>query len=123
MKFTSINVSGLKESKNFENKVTRLINGYLSENGMDKVNEIHISDAGIRRAGGYGQYELFVNMLLDSHEFNLRSHTTNSMRFDDINSGENENVVSNLLKRLVLDVIEEKIDRISDDLYHESIFD
>lgn len=112
-----VSVVGLHTSNNFENNVQSCINRYLSNYDIKPLEYIYVSDAGIRRKGGYGQYEEYVVIRLDSEDFELKKHTTDAPTYDFFNNDDiNEVTYSNALKRLVLSVIERNYELIEEKL-------
>ena len=117
---TTISVYGLETSKNFESKIARQINDHLNSYDLESVKEIYISDAGMRRASGYGQYKEYVSITIDGVDVELKSHSTDAPDFDFFNNNENMNrTYSNRMKGLIYDVIEKNLELIDETLLKE----
>lgn len=106
----TINIFGLETSKRFENQIRNFIEDQFDFYQVDGVENITLQDAGIRRIGGYGQYEKFVNLFIGNDEYNLTDHTTDSELFDFFNNNEVNRTYSNRMKSLVLEVLESRFE-------------
>lgn len=106
----TINIFGLETSKRFENQIRSFIKKELEFYKIEEFEDINFQDAGIRRIGGYGQYEKFVNLFIGNDEYNLTEHTTDSEIFDFFNNNEVNRTYSNRMKNLVLEVLESRFE-------------
>jgi hypothetical protein len=108
-----ISVNHLTSSKTFEEKVEKLINDHLDDYDYEKAKDIFISGAGMRIAKGYGQFKKFVYIRIDSNDLTLTDHSTDSQLFDFLNHSEDMNKThSDALKALILDVIENNLEKL-----------
>ena len=110
----SIYVYGLENSKNFEKKITNIINKDMAYGGLSKeIKKIRISDAGMKRKSGYGQYVRFLDVEINDTDFFLKEHSTDSMSFDYYNDKESVGQkYSNFIKGIVISIIESNVDAI-----------
>lgn len=114
---TAVNVyvTGLETSANFENKVAKQINDKLMEYGKDPMQVIVINDVGMSW-GGRGQYKQNIELEIDGAEYNFSVHSTDSQLYDEIGDTDNPTAYSNMMKRLVLSIISDKIENIADEI-------
>lgn len=114
---TAVNVyvTGLETSTNFENKVAKQINDKLMEYGKDPMQVIVINDVGMSW-GGRGQYKQNIELEIDGAEYNFSVHSTDSQLYDEIGDTDNPTMYSNMMKRLVLSIISDKLENIADEI-------
>ncbi len=114
---TTVNVyvSRLENSRNFESNVAKEINSKLLEYGQESADIIEINTAGMSWEGR-GQFKKVVSLTIEGEEYNLSVHSTDSQLYDDIKDNDNPTAYSNLLKRLILDVLSSKSETIAEEV-------
>ena len=81
MKPIIYNMLTVKSSKNFENKVQKLL--------PDGVYEIYLQSCGMKRASGYGSYYFVLNACINNENHELKIHTNSAPGWDDWQDLEN----------------------------------
>lgn len=114
---TTVNVyvSSLETTRNFESNVAKEINSKLLEYGQEPADIVEVNSAGMSWEGR-GQFKKVVSLTIEGEEFNLAVHSTDAQLYDEIKDNDNPTAYSNLLKRLVLDVLASKSDTIAEEV-------
>jgi 3-methyladenine DNA glycosylase AlkD len=77
----------------------------LKESG---IQEIYVTNVTIEYGRGYGQYYKRIDFLIDgSDEVTIKKHTTDSITYDELHNTYSEYVVSNILKRVLIELTED----------------
>lgn len=106
MKATVLSTITESSSKNFENKVAKLL--------PKGVNEIFLAHCGMRKASGYGSYYFILDIAINNGEIiTLKSHTNDSQTWDnyqDLEAGTRK--FDNFKKNIAISLLEDNKDRI-----------
>lgn len=107
MKADVLNFITAKSSKNFENKISKLL--------PEGVTEIYLSSCGMQRKGT-GSYNYFLDVVINRNEYmTFTSHTHSSPTWDEYTDFEDRSrKLDNFNKNVALMLIEENIDTILD---------
>ncbi len=103
-------------SRLFESKIAKIINEELNTCGYESVDNIELEsvDMGWK---GYGQYTLLVGLTIDGLQLSLSKHSTDSQLYDKLyNDDIATQTLSNILKRLVLDILSNGVEGLVSDL-------
>ena len=111
----NVYISRLETTRNFESNVAKEINSKLLEYGQEPADIIEINTAGMSWEGR-GQFKKVVALAIEGEEYNLSVHSTDSQLYDEIKDNDNPTAYSNLLKRLVLDVLSFKSETIAEEV-------
>lgn len=111
----NVYISRLETTRNFESNVAKEINSKLLEYGQKPADIIEINTAGMSWEGR-GQFKKVVALAIEGEEYNLSVHSTDSQLYDEIKDNDNPTAYSNLLKRLVLDVLSFKSETIAEEV-------
>ena len=112
----SIRESKIESSKNFESKLTKIVNDKLAEYGKESVESIVINDVGMVWRGK-GQFKEVMNLVIDSFEYNITKHSTNSQLYDDLRDNEiNPTTYNNFIKRFTLSLLNNGSERLIDEI-------
>lgn len=104
---TGVNIydNDIITSRAFESKIAKVVNKELNTCGYESVDfiELEYVDMGWK---GYGQYTLLVGLTIDDLQIVLSEHSTDSQLYDKLyNDDIATRTLSNILKRLVLDIL------------------
>ncbi|HZJ98552.1 MAG TPA: hypothetical protein VFC79_01010, partial [Tissierellaceae bacterium] len=104
---TGVNIydNDIITSRAFESKIAKVVNEELNTCGYESVDfiELEYVDMGWK---GYGQYTLLVGLTIDDLQIVLSEHSTDSQLYDKLyNDDIATRTLSNILKRLVLDIL------------------
>lgn len=104
---TGVNIydNDIITSRAFESKIAKVVNEELNTCGYESVDfiELEYVDMGWK---GYGQYTLLVGLTIDDLQLVLSEHSTDSQLYDKLyNDDIATRTLSNILKRLVLDIL------------------
>ncbi len=106
MKASVLSTITESSSKNFENKVAKLL--------PEGVKDIYLSHCGMRKASGYGSYYFILDIAINNGEiFTLKEHTNSSPTWDeyqDLEAGTRK--FDNFKKNIALSLLESNKDRI-----------
>ena len=112
----SIRESKIESSKNFESKIAKIVNDKLAEYGKESVESIVIYDVGMEWRGK-GQFKEVMNIVIDSFEYNITKHSTDSQLYDDLRDNEiNPTTYNNFIKRFTLSLLNNGAERLIDDI-------
>lgn len=103
-------------SRAFESKIAKVVNEELNTCGYESVDiiELEYVDMGWK---GYGQYTLLVGLTIDDLQIELSEHSTDSQLYDKLyNDDIATRTLSNILKRLVLDILSNGVEGLVSDL-------
>ena len=108
----------------FKSKISKIINSKLNEYGFENAELIEIIGVGMAKKPGYGQYLDFVRIAVNNFEWDVTTHSTDSMQYDTLyNDDLSDYRLSNEFKRLCLRTLENGVDRLVDELRdHEVVF-
>lgn len=121
---TPVNIydSSIIDSQNFQNKIRKIINGKLNECGYKNADVIDVISVGMIRHTAYGQYSEYVEIEINSFNYTVRRHSTDSPQYDMIyNDDLRPTMLSNELKRLCLRTLESKIERLVDEVIDNKV--
>ena len=115
---TGVNIydNDIITSRAFENKIAKVVNEELNTCGYESVDfiELEYVDMGWK---GYGQYTLLVGLTIDDLQIVLSEHSTDSQLYDKLyNDNIATRTLSNILKRLVLDILSNGVEGLVSDL-------
>ena len=115
---TGVNIydNDIITSRAFESKIAKVINEELNTYGYESVDiiELEYVDMGWK---GYGQYTLLVGLTIDDLQIVLSEHSTDSQLYDKLyNDDIATRTLSNILKRLVLDILSNGVEGLVSDL-------
>ena len=111
-----IRESKIESSKNFESKIAKIVNDKLAEYGKESVESIVIYDVGMEWRGK-GQFKEVMNIVIDSFEYNITKHSTDSQLYDDLRDNEiNPTTYNNFIKRFTLSLLNNGAERLIDDI-------
>lgn len=114
MKPSIYNCLGIKESKNFENKVRKLI--------PETVKELYLMTVGMNWKSR-GSYDYFVIVNIDGQQVTIRQHSHDSTAYDYYTELEHSTVkFDNWCKNVVLMLLEDKLETILEELKDEKVF-
>lgn len=113
----SIRESKIESSKNFESKIAKIVNDKLAESGKESVESIVIYDVGMEWRGK-GQFKEVMNLVIDSFEYNITKHSTDSQTYDDLRDYDeiNPTTYNNFIKRFTLSLLSNSVERLIDDI-------
>ena len=115
---TGVNIydNDIITSRAFESKIAKVVNEELNTCGYESVDfiELEYVDMGWK---GYGQYTLLVGLTIDDLQIELSEHSTDSQLYDKLyNDDIATRTLSNILKRLVLDILSNGVEGLVSDL-------
>lgn len=115
---TGVNIydNDIITSRAFESKIAKIVNEELNTCGYESVDfiELEYVDMGWK---GYGQYTLLVGLTIDDLQIVLSEHSTDSQLYDKLyNDDIATRTLSNILKRLVLDILSNGVEGLVSDL-------
>lgn len=115
---TGVNIydNDIITSRAFESKIAKVVNEELNTCGYESVDfiELEYVDMGWK---GYGQYTLLVGLTIDDLQLVLSEHSTDSQLYDKLyNDDIATRTLSNILKRLVLDILSNGVEGLVSDL-------
>lgn len=106
----------------FKSKISKIINSKLNEYGFENAELIEIIGVGMAKKSGYGQYQNFVRLAVNNFDWDIKSHSTDSMQYDALyNDDLSDYRLSNEFKRLCLRTIENGVDRLVDELIDNEV--
>lgn len=106
----------------FKSKISKIINSKLNEYGFENAELIEIIGVGMGKKSGYGQYQNFVRLVVNSFDWDIKSHSTDSLQYDTLyNDDLSDYRLSNELKRLCLRTLENGVDRLVDELIDNEV--
>ena len=115
---TGVNIydNDIITSRAFESKIAKVINEELNTYGYESVDIIELEYVDMEWKG-YGQYTLSVGLIIDGLPLVLSKHSTDSQLYDKIyNDDIATRTLSNILKRLVLDILSNGVEGLVSDL-------
>ena len=94
----------IKESKRL---IKRL--GINMSNLKDSgVNEVYVTNVTIEYGRVYGQYYKRIDLIIDGcEELTIKKHTTDSITYDELHNAYSDNVISDILKRVLVELTED----------------
>lgn len=115
---TGVNIydNDIITSRAFESKIAKVVNEELNTCGYESVDiiELEYVDMGWK---GYGQYTLLVGLTIHDLQIVLSEHSTDSQLYDKLyNDDIATRTLSNILKRLVLDILSNGVEGLVSDL-------
>lgn len=115
---TGVNIydNDIITSRAFESKIAKVINEELNTYGYESVDIIELEYVDMEWKG-YGQYTLSVGLIIDGLPLVLSKHSTDSQLYDKLyNDDIATRTLSNILKRLVLDILSNGVEGLVSDL-------
>ena len=115
---TGVNIydNDIITSRAFESKIAKVVNEELNTCGYESVDFIELEYVDMGRKG-YGQYTLLVGLTIDDLQIELSEHSTDSQLYDKLyNDDIATRTLSNILKRLVLDILSNGVEGLVSDL-------
>lgn len=99
-----IGESQIKESK----RLLKQLGINMSNLKDDGVKEVYVSNVTIEYGRGYGQYYKRIDLIIDDdEELTIKKHTTDSITYDELHNTYSDTVISNILKRLLIELTED----------------
>lgn len=92
----------IKESK----RLLKQLDTNMSNLKDDGVKEVYVTNVTMEYGRGYGQYYKRVDLIIDGCEVTIKKHTTDSITYDELRNTHSDNVVSNILKRVLIELTE-----------------
>ncbi len=72
------------------------------------VKEVYVTNVTIEYGRGYGQYYKRIDLIIDGcEELTIKKHTTDSITYDELHNTYSDNVISNILKRILIELTED----------------
>ena len=94
----------IKESK----RLLKQLGINMSNLKDDGVKEVYVSNVTIEYGRGYGQYYQRIDLIIDGdEELTIKKHTTDSITYDELHNTYSDNVISNILKRVLIELTED----------------
>jgi len=94
----------IKESK----RLLKQLDTNMSNLKDDGVKEVYVTNVTIEYGRGYGQYYKRIDLIIDgSEELTIKKHTTDSITYDELHNTYSDNVISNILKRVLIELTED----------------
>ena len=94
----------IKESK----RLLKQLGINMSNLKDDGVKEVYVSNVTIEYGRGYGQYYKRIDLIIDDdEELTIKKHTTDSITYDELHNTYSDTVISNILKRLLIELTED----------------
>ena len=94
----------IKESK----RLLKQLGINMSNLKDDGVKEVYVSNVTIEYGRGYGQYYQRIDLIIDGdEELTIKKHTTDSITYDELHNTYSDNVISNILKRILIELTED----------------
>jgi len=94
----------IKESK----RLLKQLGMNMSNLKDDGVNEVYVTNVTIEYGRGYGQYYKRIDLIIDGdEEVTIKKHTTDSITYDELHNTYSDNVISNILKRILIELTED----------------
>lgn len=94
----------IKESKRLLKQLGANMSN-LKDNG---VKEVYVTNVTIEYGRGYGQYYKRIDLIIDGdEELTIKKHTTDSITYDELHNTYSDNVISNILKRILIELTED----------------
>jgi len=115
---TGVNIydNDIITSRAFESKIAKIVNEELNTYGYESVDIIELEYVDMEWKG-YGQYTLSVGLVIDGLPLVLSKHSTDSQLYDKLyNDDIATRTLSNILKRLVLDILSNGVEGLVSDL-------
>lgn len=115
---TGVNIydNDIITSRAFESKIAKVVNEELNTCGYESVDIIELEYVDMEWKG-YGQYTLSVGLVIDGLPLVLSKHSTDSQLYDKLyNDDIATRTLSNILKRLVLDILSNGVEGLVSDL-------
>lgn len=115
---TGVNIydNDIITSRAFESKIAKVVNEELNTYGYESVDFIELEYVDMSWKG-YGQYTLSVGLIIDGLPLVLSEHSTDSQLYDKLyNDDIATRTLSNILKRLVLDILSNGVEGLVSDL-------
>jgi hypothetical protein len=96
----TVNITGLKTSKNFEKKIAQMVD--------HAITKIYIDDLYITNAGRHGSYHIVISYKMNGENYIERKHTNSSQLYDQWTSLKHDGGTkySNFLKDMVVEMVE-----------------
>jgi len=95
-------LNGIEQSKNFHTRIAKVCPPW--------VENIELSGAGMNRAGGYGQYQYFLEGSINGEYFYFTKPTTDSQTWDWYVDCEPNRAFSNWVKAITISLLEQKFE-------------
>ena len=93
----------IKESK----RLLKQLGINMSNLKDDGVKEVYVSNVTIEYGRGYGQYYKRIDLIIDGDaEVTIKKHTTDSITYDELHNTYSDNVISNILKGVLIELTE-----------------
>lgn len=115
---TGVNIydNDIITSRAFESKIAKVVNEELNTYGYESVDFIELEYVDMSWKG-YGQYTLLMGLIIDGLPLVLSKHSTDSQLYDKLyNDDIATRTLSNILKRLVLDILSNGVEGLVSDL-------
>jgi len=94
----------IKESK----RLLKQLGMNMSNLKDDGVNEVYVTNVTIEYGRSYGQYYKRIDLIIDGdEELTIKKHTTDSITYDELHNTYSDNVISNILKRILIELTED----------------
>ena len=91
----------IKESK----RLLKQLGTNMSNLKDDGVKEVYVSNVTIEYGRGYGQYYKRIDLIIDGDaEVTIKKHTTDSITYDELHNTYSDNVISNILKGVLIEL-------------------
>ena len=115
--------AGIVSSCLFKSKIRKLINRELNDYGYKDAELIELIYVGMYKEGGYGQYYIIVELVVNNFEWEIIEHSTESLLFDKLyNDDTADQTISNTLKSITLSLLSRGVERLVDELIdHEKV--
>ena len=93
----------IKESK----RLLKQLGTNMSNLKDDGVKEVYVSNVTIEYGRGYGQYYKRIDLIIDGDaEVTIKKHTTDSITYNELHNTYSDNVISNILKGVLIELTE-----------------
>ena len=94
----------IKESK----RLLKQLDTNMSNLKDSGVKEVYVTNVTIEYGRSYGQYYKRIDLIVDgSEELTIKKHTTDSITYDELHNTYSDNVISNILKRILIELTED----------------
>ena len=115
--------AGIVSSCLFKSKIRKLINRELNDYGYKDAELIELIYVEMYKEGGYGQYYIIVELVVNNFEWEIIEHSTESLLFDKLyNDDTADQTISNTLKSITLSLLSRGVERLVDELIvHEKV--
>lgn len=94
----------IKESK----RLLKQLDTNMSNLKDDGIKEVYVTNVTIEYGRGYGQYYKRIDLIIDGdEEVTIKKHTTDSITYDELHNTYSDHVISNILKRILIELTED----------------